>query len=757
MEFWTKWLRQIGKIVIIVGGCVFMLVTFIARDYVSANQSTGLTASLISLYENAESSLYELRAYRLRKNKKFDDSTVLLAIDDISVKEVGRYPWTRTAYVKVLDRLNELGAKTVAFDILFPEPEKPRDGVSPDAEFAAAIKRFQGRPGNSVLLAYMLTHSPTDAYEAAPEEIYFNMINSQGSGGIPGAYNFVSRYDFPIEKLLATEASIGFINTQAEKAETSSGVLRFSPLVGDVEGVQPPTLALVAFQNLQKYDVRLHLQENKRQLQLLMNNKVQHSLEMNSNGETRLRYFGGPEAFPLVSVANLFADKTTIEKKYPGEQAYTEAELKEIFAGKMVFIGSTTTGAHDLRNTPIDTVLPGVYVHMNLFHMLKNQYFFKTLDQSFFWSISILMAGSLILFVVMQFGSPFMAALALVSIIGSMIAVDWYYFVPEGYLIKMLTCTLTWTMTYSWVTAIDFYREIQERKKIRGAFSRYVPPEVVAEVLADPSKLQLGGEKCDITMFFSDIRNFTNMSEKMSPQDLAKFLNIYMTRMTAEIFETNGTLDKYIGDAIVAFWGAPISMEDHAYRGCVAGLKMIEALPEINEQFEAQGLPTIDHGIGMNSGEVSVGNMGSDVIFAYTALGDQMNLAARVESLCKHYGSKLMITEFTYAKLGDKASEFITRPLDVVQVKGKSTGVKIIEIMHSFHPIRQMPEHLEMYCQAYDMFMNRDFQGALSKISMVLEVHPFDKASVRLRDACQHMIDNPPDENWAGVTVMTTK
>lgn len=255
---------------------------------------------------------------------------------------------------------------------------------------------------------------------------------------------------------------------------------------------------------------------------------------------------------------------------------------------------------------------------------------------------------------------------------------------------------------------------------------------------------------------FSDVRDFTSISEALSPTDLAAALNRYMGEMTDIVFETNGTLDKYIGDAIVAFWGAPIDIGDHVNQAVDAAVKSLEALPAINEEFKAKGFPEFKIGLGLNSGECSVGNMGSDQIFAYTALGDNMNLGARLESLCKYYGAQILISEYTYDRLDHE--RFTCRLIDNVIVKGKTEPVGVYEVLYSYHPFMIDQQGLKKFKEAFQSFTEGKFEEALIKFKELVESHPDDKASNRMKDTCEHWIENPPKEgeNFL-VTTMKTK
>jgi len=228
--------------------------------------------------------------------------------------------------------------------------------------------------------------------------------------------------------------------------------------------------------------------------------------------------------------------------------------------------------------------------------------------------------------------------------------------------------------------------------------------------------------------------------------------------MTDILFNNKGTLDKYIGDAIVGYWGAPLEVENHAYHAVKGSLEMIEVLPSINEKLVSLGFPALKHGIGLNTGDCSVGNMGSDKIFSYTALGDNMNLGARLEGLCKFYGVQLNISEHTYNAIPeDLKKEFTFRILDKVKVKGKETAVTIYEVLHSTHPFRLYSNALEKYNEAFEDYQGMRFARALNILLELVQKYPDDKSSMRLKEACEKYIENPPPSDWDGVTVYTTK
>ena len=248
--------------------------------------------------------------------------------------------------------------------------------------------------------------------------------------------------------------------------------------------------------------------------------------------------------------------------------------MKKIFSGKAVLIGSSAFGAHDLRHLPFDSQAPGMYTHANLFHALDQNYFFQSDDLSILFSLLLLSLAIGTVIVLSRFKNPLLEAVGTISLIGGIYTTDYFWFSPQGYFLRLFVILAAPLSLYSWFTVLNVFHEAREKKKVKDAFSRYVAPEIVKQMLANPDKLKVGGEKKEISMLFSDVRDFTTISERLTAQDLSTLLNIYMGKMTDILFDSGGTLDKYIGDAMVAFWGAPLDLSDHAYHA-VRGAKLM--------------------------------------------------------------------------------------------------------------------------------------------------------------------------------------
>ena len=713
-----------------------------------------------------ESRFYDYRMKPSIKNTEKNDDVILVKIDDESLQAINSWPIPRENWAQLLLNLKKFGAKVVAFDVLFPEPVKTCGESSPDDSFAEAVTSFQEIEGNSVIMSYTAQDTPKGYLDETlmaepPFEIYTSLITGNIS---PSCKDLKEKkieiHNWPIQKLLDAEPELGYLNM----AEDSDGVFRHYTLFANIESkemegyIMAPSLGLKAFMSDTKF----------KNLNMAVNNQCEGNFAINGKNirtskfsETKIRWIGGRSKFKEISLHRVLAGKDFEEEVtfYEGDNYIKEKryyDLPKFFKDKIIFIGSTATGAHDLRNTPIDPKLPGVYAHMNMVNMLQKQFFFKPIDTSVVHSLYFLTAGMIFLILVMLLNKPILDVIALFFILSLSYYLDSKYYIPQGYELKLFYCYFSFISTYTWITFLNFNKSNAEKKQIKGAFSRYVAPSIVDDMLDNPDKLKVGGEKRDITVMFSDVRDFTSISEALSPTELAAALNRYMGEMTDIVFETNGTLDKYIGDAIVAFWGAPIDIGDHVNQAVDAGVRMMEALPAINEEFKEKGFPEFKIGLGLNSGECSVGNMGSDQIFAYTALGDNMNLGARLESLCKYYGAQILISEYTYERLDH--DKFTCRLIDNAVVKGKTEPVGVYEVLYSYHAFMIDQDALKAFKEAFKAFTKGEFEKALLIFQDLVLKHPEDNASNRMKETCEHWIENPPKdgENFL-ITTMTTK
>lgn len=753
MKLLSRFLHSIGVTVIILISVLSILLGIVVREMSPDHPYK----KYLQVFSNLEHKFYDYRSNsHLHKNKK-DQTSVLVAIDDESLQKINSWPIPRENYAILINNLKKYGAKVIAFDVMFPEPVKACSDISPDDIFSNSINEFQSEENKRVIMAYTIQKyqkGNPDFFQETPPELYSQMVDNRlDNENITFTAQAIERHTYPIQKLLDTESDMAYLNME----EDADGVFRHYQLVANVDNLFFPSLGFKAYLNYSETNPQIKVDQFALGT-MEINGKT---LFINPKGETKVKWLGDADKFDVIPLYRVLEGKDydvteTVIKGDLVQNVKKRIELEKVFKDKIVFIGSTATGAHDLRNTSINSKLPGVFVHMNLVNMLHTQNFFKPLNDSIIHTLYILVAGLIILITTMFFGKAILDLIILISISFLAYYLDYNYYILEGYELRLAAVYFAFISTYSWVTFLNFNQASVEKKQIKGAFSRYVAPAIVNDMLENPDKLKVGGEKRDITCLFSDVRDFTSISEKLTATELALALNRYMGAMTDVVFETNGTLDKYIGDAIVAFWGAPIDIGDHVNQAMEAAVKMLEILPNINHEFEKKGLPEFKIGLGLNSGECSVGNMGSDQIFAYTALGDNMNLGARLESLCKHYGAQILISEFTYDRM-DK-NRFQSRLIDKVKVKGKTQPVGVYEVLYSYHPFQVDQDSLNNFKEAYDLYIKGKFEESIKLFTKIKQYHPHDKATNRLLETCQYWLKNPPKdgEDWT-ITTMTTK
>ncbi len=721
----------ITAIITFCAGSIFLSTS--ARDLNSfTNQS--FLYNYASFFEDR---FYDLRMKLTIDREAKDNRLVLAAIDDKSLTKIGRWPWSRTQITKLVNKLNQYGAKVVAFDVFFSEPELACNAESPDLLLSESFKNFQSTPGKKIIIPYSVVKKDRQGddketyFSEAPDQLLNFLMDARQAEGSNLQEFLVEKKVFPIDILANSETGISHIEAEAD----ADGVFRHYPVIANVSGMYFPSFSLQAYELFSGDRGVVNIPSSETSYIETKKGK----LYLNYNGEAKVRWFGGLDHFPTLPIWDILEAKDN------------DKDMHKIFKDKLVFVGSTAFAANDLRNTPVDAILPGVVFHMNMVHMLlEGKFMVSELDSTKVSWILLLSASALIIGV-MLFGNAIVDFVAVFTIMGCLFYLDSYYFIPKGYNNRLFFCLFSVLSCYSWSTFLHFYQSNKEKKKIKGTFSRYLAPSIVNDLLKNPEKVRLGGEKKVITVFFSDVRDFTSISEKLTPEQLTLCLNKYMTMMTDTLFEHQGTLDKYIGDAMVAYWGAPVDLENHAYWAVKGAVQMIEKLPAINEEFKREGFPLFKHGIGLNTGECSVGNMGSNQIFSYTALGDNMNLGARLESLCKFYGVQLNISEYTKNAISsDLQKEFVFRTLDKVKVKGKENAVTIYEVLHPTHPLINEKEALFQYEEAFQLYLAQRFSEASRIFQSLHEKFPQDPSFERMLHMSEDFMNVPPAPNWDG-------
>ena len=460
-------------------------------------------------------------------------------------------------------------------------------------------------------------------------------------------------------------------------------------------------------------------------------------------------YNSSPEPFPRYSFANVY------EKAKQGDTAY----LKEHFQGKIVLIGETDTFSQDRHPTPLyympkeDPRTPGVEILAHSVLTLLNGRYFSAVGMG--GSAAVELTIALIIGWLTLFASPKVPLWFSSPVVGIL-----FFGLCErafmAYLIMPLAGGLTtWLVSQGVFFSYRYWVVDREKREIRHAFSRYLSPDVVGVVLQNPDMLSLGGSRREMTAFFSDLAGFTSISEALSPEDLVHLLNRYLSLMTDVILRQGGTLDKFEGDAIMAFWGAPVPREDHALRACLAALEQQEIMNRFRQQVIDEGLPELHVRMGLNTGPMIVGNMGSEERFDYTIMGDAVNLASRLEGANKAYDTYVMISETTYEQVRDQVE---VRELDLLRVKGKNQPIRVYELMAANGGLdTQRAQIRDIFTQGLELFRQQDFQAAIQSFESALALDSNDGPSRVYLQRCRDYINDPPPADWDGVYTLKTK
>ncbi|OPY59980.1 MAG: Adenylate cyclase 1 [Pelotomaculum sp. PtaU1.Bin065] len=560
-----------------------------------------LVTSLAGAWEGLELSIYD-SWFKLRGARPAPDDIVVVAIDDRSIGEIGLLPWQRQVYARLLEKLKD--AKVVCFDVVFDTPGTPED----NAALAAAAKA-QGR----VVMANMFS------FEQNAGEVY----------QVPR---------FPVKQLASATAGIGFANVPQD---LDSVIRRVTTVDTNTFGRPFPCLSLATLLTEKGL--------NPNSLKLAGNGVLYAgdlAVPIDDKYQTLINFWGPASTFQTYSFTDILNDRVSGDK----------------LAGKSVFVGFTSASEHDYVTTPFtlgNMVLggalpsPGVEVHASALATYHSEGFYRRAPLAVNLAV-LLLVGALSVAGVARAKSPLRGLLYLLAIMtaaGLGVYLCWCY---GRYWVNLATPVGLGMLVYTGMTAENLVRTELDRRRTRALFARYVPPAVVSDLLQHPEDIVLGGMRVELTIFFSDVRGFTSFSEDKTPEYVVQRLNEYFTEMNAIIFKHGGTLDKYMGDGIMAFFGAPIHYEDHADRALAASLEMLERLKELNKKWEEQGEPLFNIGVGINSGPVVVGNVGSPERMDYTIMGGEVNLASRLESMNKEYKTNIILSDRTLKYLKNK-------------------------------------------------------------------------------------------------------
>lgn len=574
---------------------------------------------------------------------------LIIAVDDLSIKEIGQWPWPRKTFADALSKLQS--TQIVAFDINFSEPS--RSGVTDDNAFKIAVEK------SLVKVVFPLELDSRGRPLSDPLSLFSPHVLS-GYVNIP----------------VSGDGIVRFADTERGQYQSFSSLISDAKLVGGI----------------------------------------------------RINFLGPAGTISTIPFIDLINDKIP----------------ETLLEDKKIIIGATAPNLHDTLNTPFGT-MSGPEVQATIAENLDNGSAKK--DVSLFVGFIYILFFSLIASTIALFASR-VVSLTLLFLSGLVLAlVSALVLFSFGLIMPVLYGLLSFILSGAGGVAIQYTNERKKRVEIRNIFRHYLTDDIIEELVQNPEKLKLGGERRDMAMFFSDIRGFTAIAEKLGPEQLTSFMSEYFSIVSHIILDKKGVLDKYIGDAIMAFWGAPIATADYVKQAALSGTALRDALPQINEVAKKYNIPTVSLGVGINKGSVVVGNMGSENRFNYTCVGDEMNFTSRLEGLNKNYGTIIITSESVYEMLKDD-TEFLFRELDTVIVKGKQIPKKIYEL-RSRNTTKSETSMFSLYEEGLGYYYAGKWNEAIEKFRQVLSIEK-DTPSDIMITRCNDFLNNPPSD-WKGV------
>jgi adenylate cyclase len=677
----------------------------------------------------------------------------IVDIDEKSLAKFGQWPWPRTRVAEIITNLTKLGAVVIAFDIIFSEPDRLTPAATADSipNLDEETKsKLRALPSNDQVLADAMRGSRVVLGESGLPYVISEMDKSLPITGLAmlgeEPQPFLLNFPGLLRNTQVLEAAAGGRGLFTIKTERD-GIIRRVPMIMQAQGATMPSLSFEMLRLATGTDT-IFVKSDRAGVKSV----GVRGFEVPTDRNAQLWvHFARHDSEIYISAADL------IEGKVPPEKV----------AQKLILIGTSAVGLLDVKTTPIDPVMPGVEIHAQVLESALTR---AVLTQPN-WALAAELAAALLLGIAVIWLAPKFGPVTLVAvgtlIAAALIGTSWYYYTQQRLLIDFTYPLLSTTTIYLTLIFSSFVREQAQRRQIRSAFGQYLSPALVEQLAQAPERLVLGGEEREMTIMFSDVRGFTTISEsfKHDPQGLTTLMNRFLTPLTNAILARKGTIDKYMGDAIMAFWNAPLDDNEHQINACNAALDMLQQIDELNEvrQQEAQegGHPyiPINVGVGLNTGTCVVGNMGSDLRFDYSVLGDSVNLASRLEGQSKEYGFPIIVGSKTALAAKEK---FAILELDFIMVKGKKEPEVIYAIAGRedtaqsgrFQRLRNLT--IEMLAA----YRSRDWTGALEAIERgrTTDVaHSLEALYDLYEKRIKSYRENPPPDDWNGAFALLTK
>ncbi len=716
------------------------------------------------VFQSLESSTIDNIRYPIRGSRKPQAPVIIVAVDETSLKTIGQWPWPRAFHAQLVRNLKAAGVKAVFYDVWFSEPERNQskmlgqlqatldmalqgtsktakalkekvlgnirsfqESQNGDAEFAAALKETK----NVLLPIVPLNQGEVgdDATSFEPESL--NFTEAKLISGTKSDFWNTENALVSIPLLQKSTKDSGNIRPIPER----DGIFRYYPTALMYKDKLIPHLALQTARYLM--DVKDPVKVNAGDYVEVGNRKV----PILDKGMAFINFCGKVGTITTYSASDVL-------------NGTLSPEQKEKLKGSAVLVGATAQGLYDLRPTPFTKAYPGVELNATIIENVYSGNFMTLASELLKYFLIILLAFSVWYFTPRV--TPIQGGLLLLLIFFGYVAGACFLFSYAHYIINIVYPSLALLLTFLLLTTYKFRTEVRHSRYMKQMFQSMVAPAVVDEIMKLPAGIELGGEEKELTVLFSDIRGFTTYSEKHTPHEVVAILNEYLTQMTNLIFQTEGTLDKYIGDAIMAFWGAPGDQKDHAYRACSTVLGMVDLLHTVlHPKWDLEGKQRLDIGIGLNTGPMVVGFVGSQSIKNYTLIGDAVNLGARLEGTTKEYHVEIIIAESTYSHVKD---DMLCRELDLIKVKGKNEPIRIYELIdHRLRGAGMKEMKVKAFEDGLALYRGQKWDEAVKCFKNCLELDPKDGPAGIFMERCKVLKQTPPASNWDGVFVMKTK
>ena len=725
-----------------------LLITF----FLFSNASGIIPLRFIDTLENLS---YDFRL-QLTLPDEVDKQVVIIDIDEKSLTEIGQWPWERNVLADIVNNLFDYyQINVLGFDIVFAEKdEDPTDkiltqlnnsSISSNEEFQQILMNNQHALQRDEQLANSLEKRNTVL------GIVFQTFKTEFSKGqlppsisyftpdIINSFEFLqaSAYTANINTLQSSAASAGFFDNPLIDDD---GVFRRVPLLQAYNGKMYPSLALeITRISLQNRTLKLgygSTDEKHKSLEWVYIGNI--AVPVDEHSAVMVPYIGPQKTFTYISAADVLNKSVSLDS------------LKN----KIAIFGTSAAGLLDLRTTPLESAYPGVEVHANIIQGILDQSIMHKPEYMIGFEILLIFIFGITLSLILPRLSPGWSTLSAFICISIVLLIDNYAWnqlmviMPVASPLILIASLFLMNMSYG------FFLESLGKRQITHLFGQYVPPDLVSEMSRNMKEINLDGEIRNMSVLFTDVRNFTGISESMEPKELTAYINAFLTPLTKVIHQNRGTIDKYMGDAIMAFWGAPLKDLQHARNALNAGTEMLEAIKKLNIHLKAQNKPELKIGIGVNTGEMNVGNKGSEFRVDYTVLGDAVNLGSRLEGLTKNYGVDFIVSESTRHAV----PEFEFRMLDNVRVQGKKRPVTIYEPIGLVENVdRALRKQIKEFHHALKHYQEQNWDSAEKLIFQLNQYDPEREIYKIYLDRIAFFRNNPPGEDWDGVFTHTHK